>query len=77
LIKEILKMRKVTLNVKDSKLPLFMELVKSLDFVKKIDIDDQPIENVIENIKNGLKEVSQFKSGKLKTTAAKDFLNEL
>jgi hypothetical protein len=32
---------------------------------------------IIDNLKRGLKEVQQFKKGKLKTTSAKDFLNEL
>ena len=34
-------------------------------------------EQVLRNIKKGLKEVKQFRQGKLKTTPAKDFLNEL
>ena len=32
---------------------------------------------VLTNIKKGLEEVQLFKKGKLKTTSAKDFLNEL
>jgi hypothetical protein len=32
---------------------------------------------ILNNIKNGLKEVELFKKGKLKTTSAKNFLNEL
>ena len=32
---------------------------------------------ILTNIKKGLKEVQQFKQGKLKTTSAEDFLNEL
>jgi hypothetical protein len=31
----------------------------------------------LDNIKDGLKEMTQFKKGKLKTTDAKDFFNEL
>lgn len=34
-------------------------------------------EQILTNIKKGLKEVQQFKQGKLKTTSAQDFLNEL
>ena len=34
-------------------------------------------DSVLENIKNGLEEMQLFKKGKLKTTSAKDFLNEL
>ena len=34
-------------------------------------------DSVLENIKNGLEEMQLIKKGKLKTTSAKDFLNEL
>jgi phosphoribosylamine-glycine ligase len=34
------------------------------------------IETVSDNIKEGLKEVQQYKEGKLNTTTAKDFLSE-
>jgi hypothetical protein len=39
--------------------------------------EEQGKNSVVNNIKKGLKEVQQFKKGKLKTTPAKDFLNEL
>jgi hypothetical protein len=42
-----------------------------------METDDDPTEDVLENIKAGLEEVRLFKEGKLKTTPAKDFLNEL
>jgi hypothetical protein len=34
-------------------------------------------EQVLNNIKKGLKEVHQYRQGKLKTKSSKDFLNEL
>ena len=34
-------------------------------------------EEILSNIRKGLDEVKLFKKGKLKTTSAKDFLNEL
>jgi len=34
-------------------------------------------DDVAKNLKTGLKEVRLFKKGKLKTTSAKDFLNEI
>ena len=34
-------------------------------------------DELLTNIKKGLQEVQLFKKGKLKTTSAKDFLNEL
>ncbi len=46
----------------------------------RYEIKEEPFstkKQVLDNIKNGLEEVSKFKAGKLKTTLAKDFLNEL
>ena len=43
--------------------------------VKKIETDEEP--SILDNIKAGLEEVCLFKKGKLETTPAKDFLNEL
>jgi hypothetical protein len=38
---------------------------------------DTTKKQILQNIKTGLDEVQLFKKGKLKTTPAKDFLNEL
>ena len=71
-------MRHVTVYTTDKEYNHFLELAKNLHYVKKIETDDESIEdNVLDNLKAGLKEVSLFKKGKLKTTSAKDFLNEL
>lgn len=71
-------MKQVTLHIPDNNYPFFMELAKSLQFVKKIEAADEPTKKqVLQNIKAGLDEVQLFKKGKLKTTPAKDFLNEL
>jgi hypothetical protein len=71
-------MKQVTLHIPDSNYPFFIELARSLQFVKKIEAADEPAkEQVLQNIKAGLQEVKLFKKGKLKTTPAKDFLNEL
>ncbi len=71
-------MKQVTLHIPDNNFPFFIELAKSLQFVKKIeDVKDSSKQEVIQNVKKGLTEVSFFKKGKLKTTTAKDFLNEL
>jgi hypothetical protein len=68
-------MKQVTLNIKENKFRFFMELVKSLDFVQVDDGDSK--EAILSNIKKGLEEVKLARQGKLKTTPAKDFLNEL
>lgn len=71
-------MRHVTIYTTDKEYNHFLELAKSLTYVKKIETDDEPTkEEILDNIKAGLEEMQLFKKGKLKTTSAKDFLNEL
>jgi uncharacterized protein YlbG (UPF0298 family) len=70
-------MRYITLYITDKEFNHFIELAKNLHYVKKIETDEESKKKSLENIKVGLKEVSLFKKGKLKTTSAKDFLNEL
>ncbi len=71
-------MRHVTIYTTNKEYSHFIELAKNLNYVKKIETDEDPEkDDVLDNIKAGLKEVSLFKKGKLKTTSAKDFLNEL
>jgi hypothetical protein len=71
-------MKQVTLHIPDTNFPFFMELAKSLQFVKKIEETSTPTKmQVLQNVKAGLDEVALFKKEKLKTTSAKDFLNEL
>ncbi len=68
-------MKQVILDIPDNKLPFFMELVKNLDFVKNVDtIEDPSKQQILSELKTTL---TQLKKGKLKTTSAKDFLNEL
>jgi hypothetical protein len=80
-------MKEVTLHIPDNKYPFFMELMKSLKFVKtsdemsqnqqNIDILGDSNKKVVKNIKAGLDEVRLFQQGKLETTSAKAFLDEL
>ena len=71
-------MRQVTIYTTDKEYNHFVKLVKNLHYVKKIETDDEPTkEEIISNIKRGFEEMKLFKEGKLKTTSAKDFLNEL
>jgi hypothetical protein len=70
-------MRHVTVYTTDKEYSHFIELAKNLHYVKKIETDKEPKESVLDNIKAGLEEVRLFKKDKLKTTPAKDFLNEL
>ncbi|MCX6207877.1 MAG: hypothetical protein NTZ19_16655 [Bacteroidetes bacterium] len=71
-------MRQVTVYTTDKEYNHFVELARNLHYVKKIEMDEEPAkEIVLDNIKAGLAEMQLFKKGKLKTTSAKDFLNEL
>ena len=71
-------MRQVTVYTTDKEYDHFVELARNLHYVKKIEMDKEPAkENILDNIKSGLTEMQLFKKGKLKTTSAKDFLNEL
>ena len=70
-------MKQVILNIKDGKFPFFMELIKSFDFVHVNKEEGDSKEAILRNIKKGLEDVKLFKQGKLKTTPAKKFLNEL
>ncbi|MCL2041320.1 MAG: hypothetical protein FWG84_04685 [Bacteroidales bacterium] len=69
------KMRHVTVYTTEREYSHFVELAKSLHYVKRIETDEEP--RVLDNIKAGLEEVRMFEKGILKTTPAKDFLNEL
>ncbi len=72
------KMRHVTIYTTDKEYSHFVELARNLHYVKRIETDDEPTKaDVVDNIKTGLEEVRLFKEGKLSTTPAKSFLDEL
>jgi len=71
-------MRHVTVYITDKEYSHFVQLAKNLHYVKRVETDEEPArEDVLDNLKTGLEEVRLFKKGKLKTTPAKAFLNEL
>jgi hypothetical protein len=71
-------MKQVVLNIKEGKYGFFMELVKSLDFVQIIDEDEADSkEDIVTNLTLAFKDLKNYKEGNLKTTSAKEFLNEL
>ncbi|MDR1584646.1 MAG: hypothetical protein LBS07_00525 [Prevotellaceae bacterium] len=70
-------MRKVILNVDIEEYPFFVKLIKSLDFVHMQDDAGDSKEDIAANLTQGFKELKLYRQGKLKTTSAKDFLNEL
>jgi hypothetical protein len=71
--------KQVVLKVKSGKYPFFMKLVRSLDFVE-VEWDEDSgdsREDIIANLTEAFEQIKLIKEGKLKTTPAKDFLNEL
>jgi len=71
-------MRHVTVYTTDKEYSHFVQLAKNLHYVKKVETDEvPPKDEVLDNLKAGLEEVRLFKKGKLKTTPAKAFLDEL
>ena len=71
-------MRQVTVYTTDKEYSHFVELTRSLHYVKKIVVDDEPTnDEIVNNLKKGFEEMQLIKKGKLKTTSLNDFLNEL
>lgn len=70
-------MKKITLNIPDKRFHFFMELIKNLGFVQVDKSDGDSKEQIIENLKQGIKEVKLIREGKLKGRPAKELLDEL
>ena len=73
-------MKKVVLNIPDNKYSFFMELVKSLGFIKVK--EETPTltkkeQEFVDDLKGALKEVELHQQGKTKLQSARDFLDEL
>jgi hypothetical protein len=72
-------MKQVVLNVPDNKYPFFMELVKSLGFVKipgEVKLDKKQKE-FVEGTKNSLDQVEQHLKGDITLKTADQLFNEL
>jgi hypothetical protein len=72
-------MRQITIQIKDSKLKFFLELVRNFDFVKIVEpeLSEPSKEDIKTNIAQGFKEVKLIEKGKLTATPINEFLNEL
>ena len=71
-------MRQVTIYTTDNEYNEFVQLAKNLRYVKKVETDEGDDKvSILKNLKTGLKEMELFKKGKLKTTPANDFLDDL
>jgi hypothetical protein len=65
-LKSLSIMTQLTLNIKESKVQFFLELIKNFDFIKIESISDQEIKN---NIRQGYKEIQLIEQGKMKSTS--------
>ncbi len=70
---------KVTLDINDNKAAAFLNFVKSLDFIRiysKEDYEEPTKQEILDSIRQGMKEVQLHQEGKIKLQSARDFLNE-
>jgi hypothetical protein len=69
---------KVLLDIKDNRIPFFMELVKSLDFISVIKEEkDDNKSQFIADFSEAFNDVKLYEEGKKKLKSAKELLNEL
>ena len=72
-------MKQVTLNIPNNKYPFFLELIKSLGFVKVLDeqklYDEKQI--FVDEVNESLAQVEKHLGGKIKLKSADELLDEL
>ncbi len=69
---------KVILDIRDNRIPFFMELVKSLDYIHVIkEIKDEGKSKFVADMAEAFNDVKLYEQGKKKLKSAKDLLNEL
>jgi hypothetical protein len=71
-------MKQVTIHIPDNKFPFFMELIKSLKFIKRVETEEGTSkEQILEGLQEAVEEVNQIKAGKQKAQPLSEFLDEL
>ena len=78
-------MEQITLNIPDTQVQFFIKLMKNLEFVKikerkKISLEDEltPAQKKTwATVKKGFEDLKMIEQGKMETTPARDFLQEL
>ena len=69
---------KVILDIKDSRVPFFMELLKSLDYVNIIkEVKNKEKGKAIQDLTEAFNDVKLHQEGKKQLKSAKDLLDEL
>jgi len=72
-------MKQITLNIPDNKYSFFMELIKSLGFVKITEKTEltQKQQEFVKGTKKSLEQVEQHLEGKIKLKSADQLFDEL
>lgn len=71
-------MKQVTVKIPEKNFEFFMELVKSLGFVKKVEAVEEPTKTqILHELKEAVHELQLIEKGKLKSRPTKDLINEL
>ncbi len=71
-------MMKIILDIRDNRMPFFMELVKSLDFISVVkEVKDEKKSQFVSELAEAFNDVKLYEQGKKKLKLAKELLNEL
>jgi hypothetical protein len=69
---------KVILDIEESRVPFFMELVKSLEYINIVkEVRDKRKQEIIKDLAEAFNDVRLHEAGKKKLKTAKQLLNEL
>lgn len=69
---------KVILDIKDNRIPFFMELVKSLEYISVVkEVKNEQNGRFIEEMAEAFNDVKLHEQGKIKLKSAKSLLDEL
>ena len=69
---------KIILDIRDNRMPFFMELVKSLDFISVVkEVKDEKKSQFVSELAEAFNDVKLYEQGKKKLKSAKELLNEL
>ena len=69
---------KVILDIQDNRVPFFMELLKSLDYINILkEIKSKEKGKVLQDLAEAFNDVKLYEQGKKKLKSAKDLLDEL
>ena len=67
---------KLLLDIEEEKAPFIMELLKNFNFVKTSPLTPYKGE-VLENVRDAVKEVNQVKAGRQRAQSLREFLDEV